>query len=185
MIKYSTYMHGNPGKPEEPEKAYATAQVTEKVSLSKFAKHISDHNSVYDKGDVMAILTKAVGCLREMLLAGKKVEMGDLGEFFVSLKSTGAESLEKFNPDNNITAVCVKWTPGEAFGNLVNEAEFEYALTRKSEAEAKKVEKKRAVVTAPGDTDTPSGTEGNGSTGSDTNDNTDSSNSSENTVVLD
>ena len=76
MINYSIAMMGNPAKPDDPKRAYGVAQYTEKMSLGQFSEHISDHNCVYDAEDVQAILGKAVKCLREMLLAGKKVELG-------------------------------------------------------------------------------------------------------------
>ena len=86
MINYSIAMMGNPAKPEDPKKAYGVAQYTEKMTLEKFSEHISEHNNVYDAEDVQAILGKAMKCLREMLLAGKKVELGKLGEFYVTLQ---------------------------------------------------------------------------------------------------
>lgn len=151
MIKYSTALRSNPMKPSEPQKAYATAQVTEKISLSKFAAHIAAHNSAYDKGDIMAILTKAVAELREMLLEGRKVELGDLGEFFVTINSKPANSLAEFSSEN-IIGLNAKWNPGESFDDMLDDAEFEFSLTRKAEVAAKKTYK--ATVASGPDTST-------------------------------
>ncbi len=86
MIDYSiTIMSAKPGTKKadvQETKAYGSAQVREKLDLNKFAKHITDHGCAYDRGDVSAILTKAVDCLREMMLAGNKVTLGELGSFY-------------------------------------------------------------------------------------------------------
>lgn len=112
MINYSIAMMGNPAKPDDPKKAYGVAQYTEKMTLEKFSEHISEHNNVYDAEDVQAILGKAVKCLREMLLAGKKVELGKLGEFYVTLQGKGTETASKYNPDICVEKVNVVWVPG-------------------------------------------------------------------------
>lgn len=134
MINVSVTMRENPAKREEPKKAYGTAQYTEKMTLEEFASHISSHNSVYDEGDVVAILSKAVKCLREMLLAGKKVELGSLGEFAVSLRSRGAASIKDYVPENYIERVNVVWTPGARFQDLKKEATFQIVPSRESAA---------------------------------------------------
>lgn len=140
MIRYSTTMRSNPLKKEEPQKAYATAQSSEVVTLKKFSAHIESHGTAYSRADIGAILTMAVDCLRENLLAGKRIVLGELGTFFVSLQSKGATSLKEFTADN-ITAVNVNWTPGEEFVNLISEAEFEAVPTRKATAALLKAQK--------------------------------------------
>lgn len=130
MINYSIAMMGNPAKPDDPKKAYGVAQYTEKMTLEKFSEHISDHNNVYDAEDVQAILGKAVKCLREMLLAGKKVELGKLGEFYVTLQGKGTEIASKYNPDICVEKVNVVWVPGKSFENLKENAVFNIVANR-------------------------------------------------------
>ena len=138
MINYSIAMMGNPAKQEEPKKAYGVAQYAEKMTLEQFSEHISDHNSVYDAEDVQAILGKAVKCLREMLLAGKKVELGKLGEFYVTLKGKGAETAKDYTPDTYVEKVNVVWTPGKLFADLKKEATFNFVASRDEQTEAKR-----------------------------------------------
>lgn len=130
MINYSTCLRANPIKRDEPKKAYANAQYSEIMSLEKFSQHIADHGSVYSRADIQAVLTQAVDCMREMLLAGQRIRLGDLGIFYVRLKCIGAESLEKFTVASNITDVTVRWHPGERFTTLMPEAEFQQVPTR-------------------------------------------------------
>ena len=70
---------------------FATAQYTEVMGIEKFARHIADHGTTYSRADIMAILYMAVDCMREQLLEGKKIRLGELGDFSLSLSSKGAE----------------------------------------------------------------------------------------------
>lgn len=162
MINYSIAMMGNPAKQEDPKKAYGVAQYAEKITLEQFSEHISVHNSVYDAEDVQAILGKAVKCLREMLLAGKKVELGKLGEFYVTLQGKGATTAKEYNPDTCVEKVNVVWTPGKSFEDLKKDATFNFVASRSEQAEAKRKAKAlNASSDDGGDTsskgDTPSG----------------------------
>lgn len=131
-------MMGNPAKKQDPKKAYGVAQYTEKMTLSEFSEHISSHGSTYDAEDVEAILGKSVKCLREMLLAGKKVELGKLGEFYVTLHGKGTELAKDYNPATCVEKVNVVWTPGSLFENLKKEATFSFVASRNEQAEAKR-----------------------------------------------
>lgn len=117
----------------ETKKAYAIAQYSDVMNIEQLAKHISSHGCVYSRADISAILYMAVDCMREMLLDGKKLRMGDLGDFSVSLVSKGAEKADKFFPQN-ITDVKVVWEAGSLFKNLINEAEFNLVASRAAQA---------------------------------------------------
>lgn len=130
-------MRSNPTDPEAAKKAYALAQASQVLDINDFAEHIITHGCVYAKGDLVGILTMTVDCIKEQLLAGNAVQLGDLGKFYLTLKSKGATSLEDFSA-SNIKKVNPKWAPGSNFKNLKNEATFELKLTKKAEAAAKK-----------------------------------------------
>ena len=112
---------------------FATAQYTEVISIEKFARHIADHGTTYSRADIMAILYMAVDCMREQLLEGKKIRLGELGDFSLSLSSKGAETAEKFS-SQNIQRVAVSWEPGSEFRNLLADAEFNLVATRSAQA---------------------------------------------------
>ncbi len=141
MIPYSiTIMSTVPGTKKEnitETKAYGTAQVNEVLDLNRFAKHITDHGCAYDRGDVTAILVKAVDCLREMMLAGNKVYLGELGSFYPELQCEGAVDTEDFSADN-IQAVNVRWCPGKNFKDLRKDATFQLVPSRLAQANAQK-----------------------------------------------
>ena len=129
-----------PGKPEEGNKTFPQAQFREVMNLSDMARHMSSHSSKYDKGDVMAVATQLTSCIREQLLLGNKVQLGDLGAFSVSLIADSADNAESFSTAL-IKKVKVRWEPSSEFKDLINDASFEYVGTRKTQAEARKAER--------------------------------------------
>ena len=118
MINYSIVMRGNPTDKTVAKKAYASAQYSEVMDINRFAEHIASHGCVYKRSDIVAILTMSVDCMREQLLAGQKIQLGDLGSFYISINSTGAASAQEFNPAIHIRRLNVIWTCGQRFGEL-------------------------------------------------------------------
>ncbi len=117
----------------EKQNAFAIAQYADVMTIEKFAKHIATHGCVYSRADISAILYLAVDCMREQLLEGKKIRLGDLGDFSVSLSSKGAETADKFSAQN-ITGVNVNWECGSEFKNLLADAEFNLVASRSAQA---------------------------------------------------
>ena len=117
----------------EQQKVFAVAQYAEVMDLSKFAKHISTHGCVYGHADINAVLNIAVDHIREELLEGKKIRLGALGDFYITLSSNGVADASTFTAQN-ITDVKVQWEPGPDFKNLINEAEFNLVAPRSAQA---------------------------------------------------
>ena len=139
MINYSIRIGSTqPGQIKsqvKETKAYGVAQVAEILDINAFAKHITTHGCVYSKSDIKAVLGLAVECMRELLLAGKKIKLGEFGDFAVSLSTVGAVDTASFT-SNNIKAVNVVFTPGEDLKNLREEATFQLVPTRQKQAVA-------------------------------------------------
>ena len=133
MINYSVNPRPNPQNQEEAPLFHATAQIDRNLDINAFAKHIASHGCVYGRADIAAVLTLAVDCIKEQLLAGNKVTLGDLGSFFITLQSTGAKTRDEFVPAK-IHGIRVKWSAGQAFKGLINEAEFQKVSTRVAQA---------------------------------------------------
>ena len=130
MIDYSVSGRVNPKEKDAPPRFYASAQTNKTVSLDEFAKHISTHGCVYKRADIAAVLTMAVDCLKEMLLNGYKVELGDMGSFYVTFSSEGTLTAKEFNPDIHIKSVNVNWERGTEFQNLKETAEYNLVAIR-------------------------------------------------------
>ena len=132
-------MMQNPIHPEKGSLAYAKAQVSEVMSFRKFVQHIAEHGG-YTRGKVKGVISDMCTCLVEMLLEGKKVQLDELGDFWISLSCDGAESCEKFTADN-IKAMNIIFTPGVDFENLIAKAEFTPVASRTAQAATLKAEK--------------------------------------------
>ena len=102
MINYSIYIAcKKPGTKKADYNtvgtmAYGSAQMNEKLSFDQFCKHIADHNSPFSKGTIQGILTDAMTCLREQLLAGNSVNLGPLGSFHNELSCNPAKTTDDF-----------------------------------------------------------------------------------------
>ena len=155
-IPYSlTLRHVQPGEPEMGNKTFATAQYAEVMNLEALAEHMSSHGSKYDKGDIMAVATQLTSCIREQLLLGNKIVVGDLGSFYVCLVCDAADNAEAFSTAL-IKNVRVRWSPSTSFKDLINDASFTFVGSRKSQAAARKAERERlnAMATTQPGTDT-------------------------------
>lgn len=111
------------------------------LQLGDFARHIASHGSPYTRDVIVGVIAGMSDCLRELLLEGYKISLGDLGSFYLSLSSDGADSAEEFNPLYNIRNVNVRWDRGKNFSDLKQDAEFEYVMTREEQAKAKRAAK--------------------------------------------
>ena len=147
----------------EKQNAFAIAQYADVMTIEKFAKHIATHGCVYSRADISAILYMAVDCMREQLLEGKKIRLGDLGDFSVSLQSKGAESADKFSAQN-ITAVNVNWECGSEFKNLLTDAEFNLVASRSAQAAVLKAIKAGETVVDLNNPEADGGNDGGGNT---------------------
>ena len=140
---------------------YAVAQIRETLTLDQFAKHIADHGCAFDKGDIFAVLVKAASCLKELILDGKQVQMGDLGTFAPSLSTNGWN--RGLTPDDDgyrqpgdfsasdIDCVTVHYKLPATLKNMRDEAEFNFVTTRKEQAAAKREAKEDLGTTSGGD----------------------------------
>ena len=143
----------------EQQKVFAVAQYSEVMDLTKFSKHISTHGCVYGYADINAVLSIAVDHIHELLLEGKKIRLGALGDFYITLSSKGVEDASTFTAQN-ITDVKVQWEPGPDFKNLINEAEFSLVAPRAAQAKlikAVKEGKDSVDLTSPDDGDNSDG----------------------------
>ena len=152
MISYSIGIKSKKPGTKKTEQGYATmaygqAQIRKNYTLEKFAKHRADHGCVYDHGDIAAVLAKAVACLRELILEGNSVTLGEMGTFGPSINTEGAVTTEDFTVDN-IKKVNVTWRKSNAFNgkNLRQEAEFQLVPSRKLAADAIEVIKNTDTI---------------------------------------
>ena len=86
-------------------KWYGRVVNTKTMSYQELCKHMSEHNSVYGEDVCLGVANKLQNCILEQLLEGKKVQFGELGTFYLSVKSTGTAQEEDFNLGTNSSSV--------------------------------------------------------------------------------
>ena len=118
-------------------KVFAAAQRRETVTLEQIAHHISSHNSVFSAGTVIGLLTDFEKCVVEQLKNGNRVDLGELGAFFVTLRSRGASSAEEFSTDL-IDHVNVRWRCSKTMDAAMQRTSLHEAPNRAEQREVKK-----------------------------------------------
>ena len=121
---------------------YATAQRRQTLTTRDIAKHISSHNSVFSEGTIIGLLQDAQRCIMEHLIAGDRVNLDDLGAFYTSISSRGAESAEEFDV-SLIKSVNLRWKPSKRMTEAMKGVELRPVATR---AEQRKAKKKMATI---------------------------------------
>ena len=74
---------------------YATVVTDREMNFEQFVDHISSHNSPYSRGTVHGVMMDMLDCLKELILDGKSVRLGDLGLFSIGMSSRGEVSRDK------------------------------------------------------------------------------------------
>ena len=98
------------------------------IGLEELAQHMSDHNTPYSQGVIKGVLTDMVSCIKELMLMGQPVKIGDLAIFKAAIVSKGAQDAEHYDLTKHVK--CVKLTAiatGEVTRKeLTQEAILEY-----------------------------------------------------------
>ena len=92
-------------------KWYGRVVSTKTMSYQELCKHMSEHNSVYGEDVCLGVANKLQNCMLEQLLEGKKVQFGELGTFYLSVKSSGADKEGDFNLSVNIDGLFLCFAP--------------------------------------------------------------------------
>ncbi len=104
MIRYKIYENKNK-KSAGYKKFYARAVSEETIDLRQLADYMATHNVPFSKGCIYGVLRDMVACIKEIIIDGKNVKIDDLAIFSAGLRTSGAETLEGFNPAKNIKSI--------------------------------------------------------------------------------
>ena len=107
-------------------KWYARLKSIETLTMTKMAKHISEHGSVFTEDVVEGVLKKFKTCLIEMLLDSKKVKIAGLGTFYLTAECTkgGADKEEDFNVNQHLKALHIRFLPDQTEEDNLSSREF-------------------------------------------------------------
>lgn len=127
----------NPRNKKAKWKIYAKAQRTETVTTRDIAAHLASHNSPFSEGTIIGLLQDAQRCILEHLKNGARVNLDDLGAFYTTLTSTGANSTEEFT-EENIRRANLRWKPSKRMEQEMKNVEYKFVPSRKEQRKALK-----------------------------------------------
>ena len=125
ILKYKMVTRINPQNKSEQPKWYAKAVQDRTIEFEDLVTHMSEHNSPYSRGVIHGVLTDMLDCVKELVLDGKSVRLGDLGLFSVGLKTTGAKSRDRWTVATHVQGVTLNvrntktWSNAELRKNTI------------------------------------------------------------------
>ena len=107
-------------------KWYARLKSVETMNMTKLAKHISEHGSVFTEDVVEGVMKKFKSCLLEMLLESKKVKVAGLGTFYLTCECQkgGADKEADFNVREHLKALHIRFLPDQTAEDNLSSREF-------------------------------------------------------------
>lgn len=90
---------------------YARVKSLKTYTWEEFIQHVADHGSVFTRAEISGVMYKMLDCLIELLMTSNKVQFGDLGTFYITIKSKPAPTVTEFNVDQHITATRLRFLP--------------------------------------------------------------------------
>lgn len=111
------------GAAEDAKRFYASANVTGKMDFQAICERIADRSTASD-GDVELVLRGLIYCMKEALLRGESVQLGDLGHFQAVIGSKGSVEEKDFHT-SMIKKPRIIFRPGADLRNVVTKMSFE------------------------------------------------------------
>ena len=121
-VPYSVVSRGNPGKPTEPKKFYASAHSSGEISLRDLAKEIAEISTM-SLPDVVGVLESVVMLVPRHISQGKIIRLGELGSLRISVSSEGKETPEEVSA-KQIKSNKYIFTPGKELQNALKNVEY-------------------------------------------------------------
>jgi predicted histone-like DNA-binding protein len=109
-VLYKKYQNKN-SKSRAYQKWYGKSVAMKTMSYRELVKHISEHNTVYGEDVCLGVANKLQKCIIEQLMESKKVQFGELGTFYLSMSTEGAESKDKFAVGQNVKGLYLRFAP--------------------------------------------------------------------------
>ena len=98
-------------------KYYPEVDVQKTLSLRGFAKHMTDHGSMFGRDVLEAVLIKITECLPELVSQGVPVQLDGLGTFYPTAqvkKDAGVANIaamDGLNPNDIVEAIHIRFLP--------------------------------------------------------------------------
>ena len=104
---------------EQAGKLYARVSYKETMGIHEMAEHMAHHNTAFSEGLIVGVLTDFVKCVREMVLGGNTVKVGNLAIFKATVEANGLETLYDAEQDKVAQATMGTLAEGAKTGPAV------------------------------------------------------------------
>ena len=104
---------------EQAGKLYARVSYKQTMDLHDMAAHMAEHNTAFSEGLIVGVLTDFVKCVREMVLNGNTVKVGNLAIFKATVEANALETLYDAQTDKVASATLGTMKAGEKTGPAV------------------------------------------------------------------
>lgn len=108
---------------EGAQKFYASVNSSGKMDFMQICEQVSSRSTA-SKGDVMLVLDGLLYCMKESLLRGEVVQMGEFGNFQANVGSAGVSLAEEFKADM-IRKPRIVFRPGVMLKDTLRKVSFE------------------------------------------------------------
>ena len=98
-------------------KYYPEVDTQKTLSLRGFAKHMTDHGSLYGRAIVEGVLMQITECLPELVAQGVPVQLGSLGTFYPTAEVAkdaavlDIPQMDGLNPNDIVKAIHIRFLP--------------------------------------------------------------------------
>lgn len=124
MIQYYvTTTKGGISKGETAQMAFARMPPAKKVDFREFLDFMGQRGSRASRGLMKGFLSDMSDALALLLCEGRRVDLGDIGSFSLSLKSEAAATADDFS-DSNIKGVSIVFTPSRYLRQYLADIKF-------------------------------------------------------------
>lgn len=122
-LKYTIVPKKNPTEPNSDPKFYALAKSGKRVSVKDICIRVSERSS-YSKGELEGAINEFLLEVEHVMQEGNIAQLGDLGNFRLSIHSTGANEEAKFTKANIKSSKLIFW-PGSSLRKLCRTMDYE------------------------------------------------------------
>ena len=118
ILKYRRYEATPPGVRKGGEKKWYGKLVSDRtVEFNGLVDHMVAHHAGYSRGQLGGVLTDLLDCVKELVLDGKKVRLGDLGLFSLRMNSKPAETCEQWDVATHIDRIYLQVLNTKSWSN--------------------------------------------------------------------
>jgi predicted histone-like DNA-binding protein len=122
MIKYRVLERRNPSDLDLPAKFYAKAITHEVIGIDELCETIAEQSTVSET-DVLAVLNSLEKNILKQIKKGNLIQLGRLGSFQLSLKSSGSDLAEDVTA-GNVLRKRIIFRPSQRFRDVLATLKF-------------------------------------------------------------